>query len=315
MLKSVALYDGVLEAEKVLPGKVVQLKNETGRGTITGHAIFPGIELIYNDLHMEYCQKEGQGKPNLLEINYCREGRCECAFTKRCYCYMSAGDLALCLLEKNNHASIFPTGHYHGITVALDFSAMSEEWQALFSRTFAVDCRAIRQFSESKPYHIVRANDMIHHIFTELYAYQSQFRLDYARIKIIELLLFIKDLAKEDCPDRQYFSSDQVATVRQVRDYMVASLDRHETIEALASRFHMSPTLLKKCFREMYGTSIYDYWRTYRLQYSEKLLREGQLSIAEIADRVGYKNPNKYSSAFRSVYGLSPSQFRKCPNG
>ena len=66
----------------------------------------------------------------------------------------------------------------------------------------------------------------------------------------------------------------------------------HISIEELAERFEISPTSLKKCFKEMYGVPIYTYCRTYRLQIAEKMLREGQLSVAEIAAKIGYINPN-----------------------
>ncbi len=68
---------------------------------------------------------------------------------------------------------------------------------------------------------------------------------------------------------------------------VVEHITEHYTIEELAERFEISPTAMKKCFKEMYGVPIYTYCRTYRLQIAEKLLREGQLSVAEIAAKLG----------------------------
>ena len=63
-------------------------------------------------------------------------------------------------------------------------------------------------------------------------------------------------------------------------------------------------------------TSLYAYLREYRLQTAQKLLAETDASIAEIAHRVGYENPNKFSSAFRQVFGMTPTEYRKrCPIG
>ena len=61
----------------------------------------------------------------------------------------------------------------------------------------------------------------------------------------------------------------------------------------------------------MYGVPIYTYCRTYRLQIAEKLLREGQLSVAEIAAKIGYINPNKFTSAFCSEYKMTPTEYKK----
>ncbi len=44
---------------------------------------------------------------------------------------------------------------------------------------------------------------------------------------------------------------------------------------------------------------------------AEKLLREGNLSVGEIATEIGYTNPNKFTSAFRGEYGMTPTEYKK----
>ena len=45
--------------------------------------------------------------------------------------------------------------------------------------------------------------------------------------------------------------------------------------------------------------------------HSMVLLREGQLSVAEIAAKIGYINPNKFTSAFCSEYKMTPTEYKK----
>ena len=68
---------------------------------------------------------------------------------------------------------------------------------------------------------------------------------------------------------------------------------------------------MKKCFRGVYGDSVYSYMKLYRLQVVERLLKESQLNVGEIATQVGYLNPNKFTSAFCAEYGMSPTAWRK----
>lgn len=49
------------------------LENESGTGDIAVYQTFPGMELVYNDMHMEYCNKMQSPRPGFIEINYCRE--------------------------------------------------------------------------------------------------------------------------------------------------------------------------------------------------------------------------------------------------
>lgn len=72
------------------------LENESGTGNITLYRVFPGIELVYNDMHMAYCNKHQQPAANVMDINYCKEGRSECLFGEHRYCYMSVGDISFC---------------------------------------------------------------------------------------------------------------------------------------------------------------------------------------------------------------------------
>lgn len=87
------------------------LENESGSGDITLYQVFSGIELVYNDMHMAYCNKNQEPGRDVMEINYCKEGRCECLFGKHQYCYMSAGDLSFCSLQEHAHQSEFPTAY------------------------------------------------------------------------------------------------------------------------------------------------------------------------------------------------------------
>ncbi len=87
--------------------------------------------------------------------------------------------------------------------------------------------------------------------------------------------------------------------------------DEHYTIEELSARFELSPTVMKKCFKGVYGDSIYAYMKRYRLQVAERLLREGELTVGEIASQVGYLNPNKFTSAFCAEYGVPPTLYRR----
>ena len=68
---------------------------------------------------------------------------------------------------------------------------------------------------------------------------------------------------------------------------------------------------MKKCFKGVYGDSVYAYMKRYRLQVAERLLKESQMTIGEIAEKIGYLNPNKFTSAFRAEYGIPPTSFRK----
>lgn len=287
------------------------LENESGVGDIALYRVFPGIELVYNDMHMAYCNRHQQPAPDVMEINYCKEGRCECLFSEQQYCYMSAGDLSFCSLRGDAHQSGFPTSHYHGITITIDFSGITEEMQHVLT-LLSVDVARIKALSEMRDFTMIHANQTTDHIFQELYTVPEKIRHGYIRVKVLELLLVLTTLDAAHVPSsHDRFSAGQIEAIKQVHAFLIAHFNEHYTIDMLSERFDLSPTVLKKCFKGVYGESVYAYLKHYRLQAAAQLLRETSLTIGEIADRIGYLNPNKFTSAFCTEYGLPPTSYRR----
>ena len=46
------------------------------------------------------------------------------------------------------------------------------------------------------------------------------------------------------------------------------------------------------------------------MQVAAKCLREGRMSVTEVAERVGYENAGKFSAAFRQAFGCTPSAYQ-----
>ena len=309
---SLDLYgSAVQKKEKDSVCSSFHLENESGNGDITVYQAFPGMELIYNDMHMEYCSKNQNPRNGVIEINYCREGRCECMFGEHSYCYMSCGNLSICSLQGKTHTSEFPTSHYHGITITIDLTGITDEMKRILE-LLSVHLNRISSLAGKQDFYMVRADEMIQHIFSELYTVQEHIRLSYIRIKLLELLLVLSEMDPDTSKNEYvYFSKVQRDCIREIHDFMVGHISEHYTIEELSEKFNIFPTAMKRCFKVMYGAPVYTYMRTYRLQISKKLLAEGTMTVGEIAAEIGYTNPNKFTSAFQKEYGMSPTAYRK----
>lgn len=287
------------------------LENESGVGDISLYQVFPGIELVYNDMHMAYCNKHQQPASGVMEINYCKEGRCECLFGEHQYCYMSAGDLSFCSLQEHSHQSEFPTAHYHGITITIDFSKITGEMRGILE-LLSVDLERIKALADQRDFTILRANPTMDHIFTELYTVPAKIRYGYIRVKVLELLLVLTSLDPvASRTEPVHFSGVQIEVIKEIHSFLVDHFNEHYTIDELSERFEISPTVMKKCFKGVYGESVYAYMKQYRMQVAERLLKESRLTVGEIAAKVGYLNPNKFSSAFCGEYGMPPTAYRK----
>lgn len=70
-------------------------------------------------------------------------------------------------------------------------------------------------------------------------------------------------------------------------------------------------SLLSKLFSEVRGMTIERYCILQRIEYAKELLCYSELTIAEVAFKIGYSSPAHMSTQFRQETGMSPSVFKK----
>lgn len=81
-------------------------------------------------------------------------------------------------------------------------------------------------------------------------------------------------------------------------------------IEDISYALGLNRSYLTRLFKEATGYSLQDYLLTYRMKMAVKLLIENTLSIAQIAQAVGYVDTFTFSKAFKRHFGQAPSAFK-----
>ncbi|MGC4071946.1 MAG: AraC family transcriptional regulator [Nibricoccus sp.] len=116
--------------------------------------------------------------------------------------------------------------------------------------------------------------------------------------------------AKEARPVRPAAMSDTEERVRSAAAAIGRRIDETPSLEALAREAGLSETTLKRGFRQVFGTTVFEYLRTLRMERARELLQSGQATVIEAATLVGYSNPSNFASAFRKKFGLNPKEFQ-----
>ena len=290
--------------------RILFVENESGEGIMSCYHVEDGIDLIYNDFHMESWEENKQGLSKIVEINHCREGRFECEFRDNTCAYLEEDSLAINMLTNIPRKSCFPLRHYHGISILIDFDrAQKILCSAILD---APDIRIVMEkLCGSNKCRVIRESESIKHIFAELYTVPAEIRRGYMKIKMMELLLFLSTIKPEEIQEKKYYSGDSVRKVKEIKKLITENPQNHYTLEQLAQSFHLSVSTLKNSFKGVYNQSVYAFLKEYRMNMAAQLLRTTGEDITEIALKVGYSNPSKFSASFQRVYGLSPSEFRK----
>jgi len=290
---------------------IYRVGNDTGDGTITAYSVFEGVALQYNDFHIKSTPAREQSSSNVLEIQHCREGRIEWEVENDVYLYLATGDLLIDNMERKNQNCSLPLSHFHGITIVISLDDISLEVRTLFE-LFKIDLQMISDsFKGEKPF-IMRAERSIEHIFSELYQIPKEIRNEYFKVKILELLLFLKMVdTNRDRQERPYFYKTQVEKVKAIMAFMTSNPDKHYTIQQLSEMYDISISALKSCFKGVYGAAIFTFMKNYRMDLAAKLLSQTDKTVTEIAGDVGYTNCSKFSEAFKKTIGQTPMEYRK----
>ncbi len=81
------------------------------------------------------------------------------------------------------------------------------------------------------------------------------------------------------------------------------------TIEDIAEKSFISTVYFRKLFKARYGISPIKHIINLRMEYAVNLMQMGYYSLHEVAKLSGYENYSYFSSEFKRVKGVTPSDF------
>lgn len=284
--------------------------DEADKTSMTGYRVFDGIELVYNDVEKDTCGIERSAHDHFFEINHCRDGRVEYEADGEFY-YLTPGDLSVSRSSCICRDSYFPLGHYSGISIIVDLDKAPGCLSCVLDDVDVSPDALVKKFCTDRKGFIVRAEESVAHIFSELYSVPESIRKGYFKVKIMELFLFLSamDISRDQSRGRSV-SGSQVATAKEVCRYLTDNMDKRITLDQVSEKFHVSGTQIKNSFKAVYGVSMYAFIRAQKMHSAAAMLKSTDLTILEIAGEYGYENGSKFAGAFKAVMGMSPNEYR-----
>ncbi|MCM1983895.1 helix-turn-helix domain-containing protein [Lyngbya confervoides] len=99
--------------------------------------------------------------------------------------------------------------------------------------------------------------------------------------------------------------------LRQVLNYIEASLAEEIQLADLAGLLNMSPFHFGRMFKQSMGISPHQYLIQQRLERAKYFLKHSNLAILDIALECGFSSHSHLSKQFRRVHGTTPNTFRR----
>lgn len=144
-----------------------------------------------------------------------------------------------------------------------------------------------------------------HNLLVELYSLKS---VEEAQSFFKDMCMKIMSNIVEDRQDT-YKELVQKAKTYVKENYKSSEIN----INGVCNYLHLSPTYFSFIFKKETKTTFINYVTQIRMEAAKELLRTSNLKSFEIAEKVGYSEPNYFSYSFKKKFGVSPSEYRNLP--
>jgi AraC family transcriptional regulator len=94
----------------------------------------------------------------------------------------------------------------------------------------------------------------------------------------------------------------------KAREILLQHIGEPITIKELSRKVAINECYLKKGFKELYGTTIFDFYQSQRMEHARYLLYEKGLTVTEVSMMLGYSSISHFSTAFKKQTGLKPCE-------
>jgi len=137
-----------------------------------------------------------------------------------------------------------------------------------------------------------------------------------------ELIAAVKK-AKNDCSsdaaapiEEEFFNKYNLKKgtkskyIEQAQDYVAEHFKEDITIGEVADYLGLSEGYLSRLFKKHTDYTFVDYLTYYRINMAIKLLKDCRLKVYEVAEQVGYTDATYFSTLFKKLVGVTPSEFQ-----
>lgn len=252
-------------------------------------------ELLYNVQSSKLKERSIELRFCISGNKYCNSKSCANGVCKALSADCNAQPTADVFLFRFSPAYLTPFVKGKTISTKSDRVLAFKEKQS-FSTTVNL-CNRIRSVLEN----------LMHH------NYSNAMENIYVNSQLQTLLLYgleclTEQKAEENFVCRFLATDNAKDTILQAREVLLQRIGEPITIKELSRKVGTNECYLKKGFKEMFGTTIFEFYQNQRMEHAKYLLYEKGLSVTEVSAMLGYSSISHFSTAFKKHTGLKPCE-------
>lgn len=225
------------------------------------------------------------------------EDGCDADLTPYSYHFLHVpGDTYLMSMDRNFHNLHIELSEEYYRQLLCD----SEEWSALLKERLTGDATCVAGSHSLTPamsqgiYDILNTpmNGMVKRLIIEA--------------RMLELIALQWGMSLK-APLKQ--GRDKNDVIDEVKLFLDQSFLQDHSLRSICMQFGINEFALKSGFKKQFGTTVFDYLISRRLEHARELLVQGGLPVGQVGSIVGYKYSNHFSTAFKNRFGITPTAF------
>ncbi len=282
------------EKEQLIPGSV-QYNIRRFRKLPHTHIDDTGM-MVYN-------YKKNNAAENYLELRFCVSGNTYCRknHTECDFCRYNDSDKCVEKVESIDVVSFkFNPDHLSQFVNAIKQTTFSDD---------ILNFKHTSTFSKILPL-CGRTRIVLQALLN--HSYTDSFENIYINAQTQMLLLYSMECMvgeKEDTFTCKFLANEADRNkISLAREILLKHISEPLTIKELSRKVAINECYLKKGFKEMYGTTIFDFFQSQRMEHAKYLLYEKGLSVTDVSLLLGYSSISHFSTAFKKHTGLKPCE-------
>lgn len=146
------------------------------------------------------------------------------------------------------------------------------------------------------------------------HSYSGSLENIYVNAQLQLLLLFSLDGVIQDPEERGSVTCSFLANkddkdkIIKARELLIQHIGEPITIKDLSRKVAINECYLKKGFKQLFGTTIFDFYQGQRMEHAKYLLYDKGLTVTEVSIMLGYSSISHFSTAFKKQTGLKPCE-------
>jgi AraC-like DNA-binding protein len=278
-----------------------------------------GFELMISSMERrENLIADIEEKGSQLTISFCLSGKMRVSFRDQKGDFVVGhGQNILCFTPRSMCTSEFPSGQTHDyVNIRIEPRVLNGLMDGQFDRIPA-DIRSIIDESNKNYYsHIGSMTPSMHMVIHQILncPYNGHIKRMYLESKAMELITHQLALlvSKETDPKpRPILCPDDIERIHYARDILIENLQNPPTVYRLCRMVGINELKLQQGFRQIYGKTVFAYFRDCQFEGARCLLKEGNMNVAEVAYKLGYFKVDNFAGSFKKIFGVSPGIYRR----